>query len=116
MEPLEEDTPLDAPHAPRPDADPLTEWSGLFLFAVGAYGTFHRPLTRHLTLWGVVPLDAFYALLMIGGAVLMLWGSPWSPFHPAQAAKSPAGHVLLAVRRAFSLLVLAALFWLAVLR
>jgi CHASE2 domain-containing sensor protein len=111
-----EDATLDHPQDALPPEGPLAEWTGLFLFAVGAFGTIYRPYTRHLTLWGLLPLDWFYTALLLGGAVLMLWGSSWSPFHPAQAAQTPLGLAVLRARQAFSLLVLALLFWLTVLR
>jgi hypothetical protein len=59
--------------------DPL-EWTGFFLFAVGVYGTLYRSVTRHLTLWGVFPLDWLYLALLLGGASLLLLYSRSSPF------------------------------------
>jgi hypothetical protein len=111
----EEEPTLDDHRSPRPWDDPLTEWTGLFVFAVGAYGTTHRPITRHLTLWGLVPLDWFYTALLLGGALLMLWGSPWSPFHSHQDT-NPAwwARAWLSLRQAFSLMLVAALAWLAI--
>lgn len=112
---MQEEPTLDDHRSPRPFEDPLVEWTGPFVFAVGAYGTMHRPITRHLTLWGVVPLDWFYVTLLMGGAILMLWGSPWSPFHPHQD-RNPAwwARALLIARQLFSLAILAALFWISV--
>lgn len=104
------------PELPRRPEEKLAEWTGLFLFAVGAYGTIYRPYTRHFTLWGAIPLDGFYASLLLGGAVLMMWASPWSPYRRPLSAMSPAGRAMLVLRRAFSLLMLALLFWVAVLR
>lgn len=60
-------------------SNPL-EWAGFFLFAVGVYGTTYRSVTRHLTLWGVVPLDWVYLALLLGGASLLLLYSRSSPF------------------------------------
>ena len=100
--------------SPRSWEQPLLEWAGLFLFAVGAYGTLYRGVTRHLAVWGILPLDWLYSALLIGGALLMLWGSPWSPFHPAQTtSKSFWGRALLFVRQAFTLFLLAVLFGVA---
>ena len=111
----EEDTTLDDHRSPRPFEDPLVEWTGLFVFVVGAYGTMHRPITRHLTLWGLIPLHWFYTALLVGGALLMLWGSPWSPFHPYQNANpSWWGRALLAFRQGVSVLLFALLIWIAV--
>lgn len=104
------------PEAPRPPEEKLAEWTGLFLFAVGAYGTVYRSYTHHLSLWGVIPLDAFYTSLLLGGAVLMMWSSLWSPSRRPMSELGPAGRVLLVLRRAFSLLMLALLVWVALLR
>jgi hypothetical protein len=48
-------------------------WAGLFLFAVGIYGGTYLPITRHLTLGGVVPLDWFFWGLIVTGGTLMLF-------------------------------------------
>lgn len=56
------------------------EWAGFFLFAVGVYGTMYRTVTRHLTLWGAIPLDWVYLALLLGGASLLLLYSRSSPF------------------------------------
>jgi hypothetical protein len=101
---------------PQPSEERLAEWTGLFLFAIGAYGSIYRPYTRHLALWGVIPLDAFYASLLLGGAVLMLWASPWAPFRLKLSALDGRGRAVLIARRAFGLLMIALLFWLVVLR
>jgi hypothetical protein len=111
----EEDSTLDDHRPTHPFQDPLVEWTGLFIFIVGAYGTMQRPVARHLTLWGLLPLHWFYAALLIGGAVLMLWGSPWSPFHPHQATnKAWWARGLLFARQAFSLLLFVLLVWIAI--
>lgn len=63
------------------------EWAGFFLFAVGVYGTMYRSVTRHLTLWGVVPLDWVYLALLLGGASLLLLYSRSSPFFFGEGEK-----------------------------
>lgn len=60
------------------------EWAGYYLFGVGVYGTLYRQVTRHLTLWGVVPLDWVYLGLLAGGACLLFLYSPNSPFYLGQ--------------------------------
>lgn len=64
------------------------EWAGFFLFAVGVYGTMYRTVTRHLTLWGVIPLDWVYLALLLGGASLLLLYSRSSPFFFDTSEKS----------------------------
>ncbi|MDB5095882.1 MAG: hypothetical protein JWM80_303 [Cyanobacteria bacterium RYN_339] len=48
------------------------EWTGLFLFGVGLYGSLQHAVMRHLTMFGWIPADWFYlGLLGVGGSLLI---------------------------------------------
>lgn len=93
----------------------LAEWTGLYLFGVGVYGANFRPITRHLTLLGYVPLDWFYLVLLVVGAGLMLFGGP--PVLP-DPDEDPSGWVrgFALLRVGISLALLGALVWWAIAR
>jgi hypothetical protein len=87
---------------------------------VGAFGVSARGVNRHLWLAGMVPLHWFYLALMIGGAFLLLLGSPWSPFYPARLAEVPRMSFWqlgwLALRAAVTATLLGAMIWIGVFR
>jgi tellurite resistance protein TehA-like permease len=55
--------------------------TGMFLFAVGFYGVYHRVVMRHLLLANVLPLHWFYLALLSVGLALLLMVTPRSPFY-----------------------------------
>lgn len=95
------------------------EWTGLFLFGVGVYGATYRPITRHLAIWGVVPLDWFYLVLLVLGAGMMLFGGEVRMAddgdEPAPPA-SPWERFWAGLRLGTSLALLAVLVWWAIVR
>lgn len=97
------------------------EWTGLFVFAVGVYGATYRPITRHLAIWGVVPLDWFYLVLLLLGAGLMLFGGAPEPSnvpaaHEPAPAESAWTRFWTGLRLGTSLALLAVLVWWAIAR
>lgn len=96
------------------------EWTGIFVFAVGVYGATYRPITRHLSIWGVVPLDWFYLVLLLLGAGLMLFGGPattgGAPEGGAVRPETGWTRFLTGVRLGVSLALVALLAWWAILR
>jgi hypothetical protein len=92
------------------------EWTGVFVFGVGVYGATYRPITRHLTIWGFLPLDWFYLVLLLLGAGLMLFGGePASPDAEA-AAPGRGARFWLGLRIGISFALLAALVWWSIAR
>lgn len=93
------------------------EWTGIFVFAVGVYGATYRPITRHLAIWGLVPLDWFYLVLLVLGAGLMLFGgTAGAPHEPAPAPASGFSRFLGGLRLGTSLALVAILVWWAIVR
>ena len=68
--------------SPDPEAafERHVELTGLFLFGVGVFGAYHRPVMRHWALWGYVPLDWFYLVLLLVGVAMMYAYSPLAPW------------------------------------
>lgn len=97
-----------------------TEWTGMFLFAVGLYGASYRETSRHLLLWGALPLDLFYLGLLLSGALLMIVGSPEvRAIQSGQLKTDPPGvwaGVVLGLRGGVGLGLLMLLLWLIVYR
>jgi hypothetical protein len=89
------------------------EWTGLFLLGVGAFGAHQRDVTRHLVLFGWLPLDWFYVGLLLTGATMLLASSPIAPREIAAAAhrRSPLYVVFLGFRLAFAMALLGLLAW-----
>lgn len=85
----------------------------MFLLAVGAFGAHQRDVTRHLALFGWLPLDWFYVGLLLAGASLLLACSPLAPREIAAAsrARSPLFVLFLAFRLVFALALLGLLAW-----
>ncbi len=89
---------------------------------MGVYGATYRPITRHLAIWGVIPLDWFYLALLLLGAGLMLFGGaatePASGPDDGEPATSESGwtRFLTGLRLGTSLALLAVLVWWAIAR
>lgn len=84
---------------------------------VGAYGVYERAVFRELSIGGVLPVNVYYALLLLVGALMLLLGSTASPFHPSRlSALGSAGPLRLAwffVRAVVCLGLFGALAWIA---
>lgn len=85
---------------------------------MGVYGATYRPLTRHLLLWNVVPLDWFFLVLMLIGAAFML-GSTIAADAEADRLNGPRtgfARFFAGLRLGITLALLAALIWWAIAR
>ncbi|HEY9722800.1 MAG TPA: hypothetical protein V6D47_12370 [Oscillatoriaceae cyanobacterium] len=85
--------------------------------AVGGYGVYERAVFRELSIGGLLPVNVYYALLLLVGAGILLIGSPSSPFHASRLATlgqaGPLRQAWFVLRAAVCIALFGALTWLS---